>query len=397
MARILIASELGSGYGHFAKVLLLARAFGEWGHRVFAAVKNLDTPDVTQGMTVLPAPKWPKGVSRPGPAVSYAEILARRGYCLPGRLPQMLRSWLQLLDEAAPDLLIADHAPTALLAARVSGVANASVGTGFQAPPATTPYPPLLEGDRRSQERIKIESLVLGAVNHALLLLGAQPANSLQDALSPTKTFLCTFREFDHYPQRQSEDYLGPLYARTEDPPPPAYGKDERGIFCYVSKTMEGFMDLCSAFKQVGLPTLVHARGLSPYEAAGLQAGRLQFTDKPLDIHAAAKKSRLVVTHGGHGATASALLAGCPVLVLPQQVEQMMFARRLEAQQLGIVANPEISAPGLEQVLRGALESPLLTESANKFALRHRGYDPLYTAMRIAKEGMSLLDNSRTA
>jgi UDP:flavonoid glycosyltransferase YjiC (YdhE family) len=310
--------------------LLLSRALGERGHRVLAAVKNFDMPGGVTGMEVLAAPEWPAGVSRPGPAVSYAEILARRGYCLPGRLTRMLRRWLDVLERASPDLVLADHAPTALLACRIAGVMGCRVGTGFQAPPATTPYPFLLAEDRRDEERLKIEQLVLNAVNGSLAELGAEPAANLPEALATRRDFLCTFREFDHYPGRRVTDYLGPLHAPAECAPPQAYAEAAPGIVCYVSRTMPGFAELCVAFGRLGPDVLLDARGLSRAEARELSTGRLRVVERPIHLTQAAARSGLAITHGGHGATAAVLLAGCPVLVLPQQVEQLMFARRLE-------------------------------------------------------------------
>ena len=383
MARILITSELGTGYGHFAKALLLSRAFGERGHQVFAAVKHFDGKSAVEGMHVIPAPEWPPGISRPGVAVSYAEILARRGYCMPQRLTEMLRRWASVISRAAPDLLIADHAPTALLAARIAGVASARIGTGFGAPPATTPLPPLLAEDGRTEEREKIEALVLEAINRSLLELGAAPVPNLQAGISPQRDFLCTFREFDHYPQRGAAAYMGPLFARSEAHPPEDYCTGEQGIFCYVASAMEGFSDFCAALQLTGLPVLMHARGLGASEAARLESNQFRVAVKPVDIPAAAAMSRLVITHGGHGATSSALLAGCPVLLLPQQVEQLMFARRLESQRLAVFAPAGGSIADIREAIEKLLADSDLGVAVNDFAELHRGYDPLLTAMRI--------------
>lgn len=383
MARILITSELGTGYGHFAKALLLSRAFAERGHQVFVAVKNFDSKGAVAGMRVIPAPEWPPGVSRPGVAVSYAEILARRGYCMPHRLPEMLRRWSQVISRAAPDLLIADHAPTALLAARIAGVTSARIGTGFGSPPATTPLPPLLAEDGRTAEREKIEALVLDAINRSLVELGATPVSSLQAGITPQRDFLCTFKEFDHYPQRGAAEYLGPLYARSEAHPPEDYGTGEKGIFCYVSSAMEGFADFCTALRQTGLPVLIHARGLDTSEAERLESEQFRVAAKPVDIAATAAVSRLVITHGGHGATASALLSGCPVLLLPQQAEQLMFARRLESQQLAVIAPVDTSVAVWRTTIENLLSSSDLDVAVNGFAERYRGYDPLLTVTRI--------------
>lgn len=397
MARILLTSELGTGYGHFAKALLLARTFSERGHQVCVAVKNFDIKGNGNGMRVIPAPEWPPGVSRPGVAVSYAEILARRGYCMPGRLPAMLRRWSQVLAQAAPDLIFADHAPTALLAARITGVKTARAGTGFQAPPATIPLPTLLAEDGRAEERNKIEALVLDAINHALLELGAATVPSLAAAIAPDLDFLCTFKEFDHYPQRGAAEYMGPLYARSEAMPPARYGEGGKGIFCYVASRMAGFSDFCAALRQTGLPVLMHARGLGATEAGRLESEQFTVAVKPVDMAAAAAMSRLVITHGGHGATTSALLAACPVLLVPQQVEQLMFSRRLESQRLAVVAPVLASATAWKTTIESALALADMGMAVSHFAERHRGYDPLLTAIRIAAATERLIDGRHLA
>ena len=84
-----------------------------------------------------------------------------------------MHAWITLLALVKPDTVIADHAPTALLAAHIAGIPCVAFGSGFEIPPQVIPMPTI-----RPWESIDIakleqsEKLVLGQVNAVSLALG---------------------------------------------------------------------------------------------------------------------------------------------------------------------------------------------------------------------------------
>lgn len=129
MARFLLAWELGGGMGHVMRLAPIAHALHAQGHALHLVLRDLSGADAALGdlassprVTLWQAPMWlPQLRGLPAPAV-YAELLFRAGYLDATRLLSLVRAWQALLDAIAPDLLLADHAPTALLAARDHGL-----------------------------------------------------------------------------------------------------------------------------------------------------------------------------------------------------------------------------------------------------------------------------------
>src|SRR5438445_13046775 len=124
MSRILYAWELGTGYGHLGSVLPLAVRLRARGHEVVFARRDLTPPERflgRRGFALLQAPVWlseRRGLDLP---VSYAEMLANFGFLDRAGLTGMVKAWRQLYALVQPDLLVIDHAPTALLAVRGTG------------------------------------------------------------------------------------------------------------------------------------------------------------------------------------------------------------------------------------------------------------------------------------
>src|SRR5438093_741056 len=118
-----------------------------------------------RGFALLQAPVWlseKRGLDLP---VSYAEMLANFGFLDRAGLTGMAKAWRQLYTLVQPDLLVIDHAPTALLAARGTGTRRVLFGTGFCSPPRTSPIPSLRPWLNMSPERLlQSEPQVVAAV-----------------------------------------------------------------------------------------------------------------------------------------------------------------------------------------------------------------------------------------
>ena len=82
MASILYAWEFGANLGHVGAFMPLARSLRDQGHAVhWAVTQPASVGDflASQNFTCVAAPVIPE-LSRPGPPLSYADILLRFGY-----------------------------------------------------------------------------------------------------------------------------------------------------------------------------------------------------------------------------------------------------------------------------------------------------------------------------
>ena len=145
MATILLTWELGGGLGHLVNLLPLAKGLFERGHRVVAALRDLSrAEDVFGGVevTYLQAPV----INRPvfqiiEPVRNFAQLLFNNGFSDPAELKIMSRAWLNLYEYVRPDLIVFDHSPTALLAARSCGAKRRLWAPAFFARATSFPYP----------------------------------------------------------------------------------------------------------------------------------------------------------------------------------------------------------------------------------------------------------------
>ena len=148
MARILLAWELGSGLGHVVRLAPVARELRDAGHECVFALRNpraAAQTSIADGFTIVQAP-LAVPMKSAGPLGSLGDVLATIGYADPGRLEPLLRGWEGLLSELGIELVVADYAPTACLAA-LGRTPVVAVGGSFTLPPVHAGhFPPFQPG-----------------------------------------------------------------------------------------------------------------------------------------------------------------------------------------------------------------------------------------------------------
>jgi len=187
----------------------IARGLIEGGHRVFAALKDLSRAGQIFGPKVLPlqAPTKTRSPQRHiVNACSFAHILHNSGYESVGELSAMVVAWRGLFALARPDLMIFDHSPTALLAARGVNAKKVIVGSGFCIPPDESPLPNLRPWVKIDLARLREdEQRVLATMNRVLKNLRQPPLERITQLYSEVDdTLLLTYPELDHYPNRKN-------------------------------------------------------------------------------------------------------------------------------------------------------------------------------------------------
>src|SRR5207247_2657787 len=124
-------------YGHVGSVLPLAMRLQERGHEIVFALRDLSHAErflARRGFALLQAPVWMGDKRGPELPVSYADMLANFGFPDRAGLTAMVRAWRGLYALVRPDLLMIDHGPTALLAARRTGPRRVLFRSGAASP-----------------------------------------------------------------------------------------------------------------------------------------------------------------------------------------------------------------------------------------------------------------------
>lgn len=379
MSRVLCAWELGGGYGHIAALSPVAQRLRARGHDVVLAIKDLFYAERilgAAGLDYVQAPVWqhpPRDLPDP---VNYAEMLFHVGYLEASVLTGLVKAWRNLYRLVQPELLLVDHAPTALLAARGLGLRTASLGTGFFIPPDRTPMPSMRPWLQLPDARLLAgETRALAEINRVLATLALPPLTRLTELLAVDRNFLATFPELDHYGARAGADYCGPRFLIDEGVAPDWPPGDGPRVFAYLKPQHRDFPAVVAALRRTACRALVHAPGLAAPDQARLGGGNVRFSARALRMDQAAAQADLAICHAGHGSVAALLLAGCPLLLLPMQLEQTLVARRVFEMGAGRVVEQGAPAPDYERWLGELLVDRQMRAHAAAFAARHADFE----------------------
>ena len=396
MATLLLTWELGGGLGHLMRLLPLARGLHEQGHCVVAVLRDLSRAHKAFGgldVVCLQAPiKTRAGTPRFDPPRTFAHILWNSGFGESDELLAMTAAWKSLYDYVRPDLIVFDHSPTALLAARGFAAKKAVIGTGFCCPPDVSPMPDLRPWLSEDSRRLgDDENRVLDNVNRVLASRGQSPLEQLAQLYREVdESFLTTFKEFDtYYGHRSAVHYWGAWPGPGGKEPTWPGGQGKR-VFAYV-KPFPALPRLLSQLNAARCPTLVAGDGLDSGLQTRFRSPTLCFADEPLDLAAVGRQCDLAVLNGTHGATVSMLLAGKPMLQLPLWLEQAhnsLRACHLGAAECANIAKPQQTLEALGRLLHGTTYE----EAARGFATRYAHFSPEQQTERLAAALASLLE-----
>lgn len=368
MSRIVFAWELGSNFGYISQFLPFARELKKRGHEVAMTVRELhhvrrimEESDIS----VLQSPLWLAAVQGlPEPPLNYAEILLRYGYHDAQSLAGVVSAWRELLMLNRTDLLVANHAPTALLAARTLGLPAAAMGTGFCIPPQVTPAPNMRYWAQVPQERLQSsESFVLSTINTILAQYQQPQLQAVSQLFATQETFLCTFPEMDHYPVRPGAHYWGPVYntemgLEVSWPTHDATQPQPKRVVVYMEPTHRDFLTLLDCLAQSGYDAVICAPGISDNQLKARSTDNIRIFNQPIRFSGMLTSCDLGICHGGHGTTAAMLMAGIPLLMFPSQLEQYLLSTAMQKSGVARLVNPESPPPDIGQLLKQMLESP---------------------------------------
>jgi len=397
MARILFAWELGGAFGHAMACASLAGTLALRGHRIALAMREPVALDVAPDASAYERFQAPRAANeglvseRP---VSIPEILLGCGYAQHAELGSLVRAWLAIFEQAKPDLVVADYAPTALLAARVAGLRRVTYANGFFTPPPLAPIPPYRFDEPVEAARLNAaEEAALASANAALTACGGERLARLVDLFAADEQFLCTFPELDHYQDRPATGYWGPRYrfdrgAALEWPK----GTGKR-VFVYVHTTMPQLDALLAALAQSPHRVIAFIPGLDAQRRAGLASRTRLVAERPARLDALMRECDLLVSHGSEIAT-GALLSGVPQLCFPAQYEQYLTSRRLEQVGSGGWIGSKAPAETVRAALATMLAEPRYAAAAAAFARRYAVFSPAEQRRRIAARIDDILSRS---
>ena len=397
MASILYAWEFGANLGHAGAFMPLARALRDTGHDVhWMVTQPAVVGDFLAGESFdwLAAPTVPEA-TRPGPPLTYADILLRFGYADPRALFGLVGAWREAMRLTAAELVLADHAPTAVLAARTLGLPVMLFSNGFTAPPRRSPLPNMRPWSPVPEQTIsQLDFAALAAVNTVLARHHCAPMKQLADLFEVAEEALVTFPELDHYADRGPARYWGSLpSAGAGQHVAWPVGKTAR-LFAYLRPESPHHEAVLAALLALGHAAVVFFPNMPPALAARYAAPHLAFIDHPADIEQMAREADVAITYASLATTTAFLLAGKPLLMLPGHLEQFMLARRVEEMGAGRLVNPEQPPGDLRAALADLIDNPVWRSNARAFAAKYAAFDQQAVTGNLVRRIAEMLDDT---
>lgn len=373
MATIVLNWELGADLGHINRLLPIALRLREEGHRPVMLLRDITRAASILGehqLVFLQAPVWLTPVHGLPPDINFTETLYRFGYLYPDGLLSMAKAWRALWALLQPDLMIFDHAPSALLAARGLGIPRMVIGNSFSIPPTERPLPRFRWWTSGAGELPRLEETEARATknsNAVLMELGAPPIGQLSDLFQAEATYICGRPKLDVYGERSQCEYIGPINNTALGVTPHWPLAEGPAVFAYLKPHYQHFEPLLKAMGSSKARYLIFAPGIPEALVQRYQKGHIRFSREPFQMQEVVKGCDLIICHAG-GVTDIALEAGRPLLLLPTQMEQTMTSRRVEALGAGLFLPPEGNPGLLPKLLKQILEQPTFAQQAAEYA-----------------------------
>lgn len=343
------------------RLTALVDALKQRGHVPIVVQQQISHP--VPGAENWQAPLWPGQLTTLArrAAVTPAtlgDILAVLGLGRPGAAAAMIGAWSHLIDAIRPDVAVADFAPGLLLAA-FGRVPVLDVGSGFSQPPPELDRLPSLTGEPPVED----EAALLDIVNQALEGHGLPPRRSLAGIFACDRRLLLTFAELDPYRSWRTQAYASP----HDNVPAASETGDE--LFAYLHGAGRLPLAFWNGLVRAGLKIRLHDPTLPPADLDQLRGAGIMVEPRRVPLAGIMARSRMILSYGGHGLTAAALVAGVPMILLPFDIEKRFIAGVVEALGLGVVPNVDgAEADAVAERLRAIFADETLTARARAAA-----------------------------
>lgn len=366
-------------------MLPLARALQARGHRVTLFIRNLlENARLLSDETlaILPVPDLVTnlpGQTANASMATYLDIMGVGGFADPIALQTGIMTWNTLLDQARPDLVVADHSPMLMLACfgRYPAVQFAD---GFTLPPAHRLTFPRF---RPGATPLVDPAAVLRAMQIVQKRFGHPCPRSVTEPFRTAARLVCTLPELDPYASQRRDPVLGPV-GRLPAPLPQPVSRTPR-FFAYLDLAHRTGWTLATALSRGGMDGELFARGMTEQAARALERNGLVIHREFQPLEAVLGRAHVVLHHGSNGTCCAALAAGRPQLIAPLQMEARLTADAVVAQGCGHLLDRTAGDSVLNRMLREIAQNATMIEQARRVAhrIQARG-QPTPTATALA-------------
>lgn len=396
MATIVLNWELGAALGHIGRYLTIALRLRERGHRPVLVLRDISQAESVlgpHGIEFLQAPVWLTRVQGLPPDLNFTETLFRFGFLRPDGLLSMAKAWRAVWDLLQPQLMLFDHAPTALLAARGFSAPRMILGNSFAVPPRVRPLPRYrwwTDGAGEHARLAETEVRTTQNCNSVLEHLGAPPIAQLADLFEAEATYICARPKLDVYGERADGEYIGSINSLSMGADPVWPPGDGPPVFAYLKSDYKHLDALFGAIGKSRARYLIYAAGLSEHLRRCHESEHVAFSVTPVRMREVVRQCAAIICHAG-GMTDIALDHAKPVLLLPTQMEQTMTSHRVDALGAGLFLPFDGNPGALPKLVKRLLDDDRLAVHAAEYQAQLPGIDQSLAVDRVVERCEALL------
>mgnify|MGYP000038295130 CR=1 FL=1 len=360
--------ELGGGHGHLHRMLPLAHALQAQGHRVTLFVRNiLENAALLAGerLAILPVPDL--ATHLPGQDVNasmatYLDIMGVGGFINPQALRTGIMVWNTLLEQARPDLVVADHSPVLMLAC-FGRYPVVQFADGFTLPPAHRMTFPKF---RRGAKPLVDPARVLRVMQDVQRQLRLPQPQSVTEPFRTAGRLVCTLPELDPYACHRRDPVIGPV---AELPAPLETPKGPPRFFAYLDLAHPSAWSLAKALHHGRMDGELYARGMTDQAARTLERPGLTVHRALQPLDEVFARTHVILHHGSNGTCCAAMAAGRPQVVAPLQMEARLTADAVVARGCGwLLGGGDHDAQSLASVLESTATNPVTVDRSRRAA-----------------------------
>lgn len=299
-----------------------------------------------------------------------------------------LQVWKQFFTRSKPELIIADYAPFALMAARAMGLKSIATGNGFTLPPTeVSTYPKFI-----NQENSLDDQLILSQVNQALSLSGFARIKYVPDIFNATVQAPCTLKALDPFSKVRKNPVFMPLLGGEIKSVSP--NQSDR-IFVYLthcrSQTHEKVLN---ALQQLNLPVFIYSLQASEFDKERLKNTLVSFLPEPISFDDIVNNHRMIIHLGSYNLANELILAGKPQFIIPIDFEKILTAQLIK--NLGAGASypmhDETPTNRISEAILAAYQEEKLQRNAIAFASENSIPDWRAGAKAVTKSAISIIN-----
>lgn len=397
MARILCIWELGEDLGHLSQFSVISQELTKRGHEVFFAARDLSRSHAffpNQQVRLLQSPVWQPKLRKPMRTRTFSEILLYQGFQSRDALQPLVNAWRNLFALTAPDMVLFDYSPAALVAAIGLDFKKIILSNSFVTPPVGSESRDLQQwAPDPAYDVLKNECHVTTIINYVLSSYVEEKIDTVSDIFGADVVALTCFKEIDFYRnERQQAIYLGALPGVVGLKPPVWAQSDYPKVFAYVKRGSDSVELVIKLLKKLSLNVLCFYAGAKVDECLALSEGLFQITNEPFDINAVFEQAEFVVCHAGMGMVNRALYHGCPMLVIPTQLEQINTSIRLVDMQVAVSVNNSDTESDVERKVSLLFRDSQYSKRAQEFSANNQFLTPQSSLSVVVDLCEDLLD-----